>query len=188
MLRCASIECMRTTLDIAEDVLLAVKERARRERRSAGEILSECAREGLLIGTGTRSPNRRAFLWSSTLALLAVSNELIDKLREEDGELRQRFSTSTCSSPCSMPAMSDHRKAREWISGEILHGWVLCPDREWIRLDHRNQPKYPSPVSPRPSTACDEQRVLSTTKFLPCSVSLLEGQHVNPVISTGRGR
>jgi len=30
---------MRTTLDIANDVLLAVKERARREKRSAGEIL-----------------------------------------------------------------------------------------------------------------------------------------------------
>ena len=38
---------MRTTLNNADDVLLAVKERARREKRSVGEILSECAREGL---------------------------------------------------------------------------------------------------------------------------------------------
>ncbi|HUP25435.1 MAG TPA: antitoxin, partial [Thermoanaerobaculia bacterium] len=38
---------MRTTLDIADDVLLAVKERARRERRSAGEVLSDLARQAL---------------------------------------------------------------------------------------------------------------------------------------------
>ncbi|HEY0557449.1 MAG TPA: antitoxin, partial [Thermoanaerobaculia bacterium] len=38
---------MRTTLDIAEDVLLAVKERARRQKRSAGDLLSELAREAL---------------------------------------------------------------------------------------------------------------------------------------------
>ncbi len=38
---------MRTTIDVDDDVLLAVKERARRERRSAGAILSELARAGL---------------------------------------------------------------------------------------------------------------------------------------------
>lgn len=38
---------MRTTIDVDDDVLLAVKERARRERRSAGAVLSELARAGL---------------------------------------------------------------------------------------------------------------------------------------------
>lgn len=38
---------MRTTLDVAEDVLQAVKERAQRERRTAGEVVSELVRRAL---------------------------------------------------------------------------------------------------------------------------------------------
>lgn len=78
---------MRTTLDIAEDVLLAVKERARRERRSAGEVISELAREAL-TGAGRTGevaepesfygfrpfPHRGA----------VITNALVNKLRDED--------------------------------------------------------------------------------------------------------
>jgi hypothetical protein len=38
---------MRTTLDIADDVLQAARDRARRERKTAGETLSELARSAL---------------------------------------------------------------------------------------------------------------------------------------------
>jgi hypothetical protein len=38
---------MRTTLAIDDDVLHAVKERARREKRTAGEVLSDLARQAL---------------------------------------------------------------------------------------------------------------------------------------------
>ena len=38
---------MRTTLDIDEDVLLAVKELSKRNKKSAGEVLSELARFAL---------------------------------------------------------------------------------------------------------------------------------------------
>jgi len=38
---------MRTTLSLDDDVLLAVKERARREKRTAGEVLSDLARQAL---------------------------------------------------------------------------------------------------------------------------------------------
>lgn len=38
---------MRTTLDIDEDVLLAVKEISKRNKKSAGEVLSELARAAL---------------------------------------------------------------------------------------------------------------------------------------------
>jgi hypothetical protein len=78
---------VRTTLDIADDVLLAVKERARRERRSAGEVISDLARQAL-----------QAHLHSDAIADAdtfygfrplprrggTVSNELIDRLREEE--------------------------------------------------------------------------------------------------------
>jgi hypothetical protein len=78
---------MRTTLDIAEDVLQAAKERARREKKTAGAVISELARSALTAapvaagGRGTKVlfgfrpfPKRGGI----------VTNELIDKLREED--------------------------------------------------------------------------------------------------------
>ncbi len=42
---------MRTTLDIDDDVLLAAKDLARRQRKTAGEVLSELARLGLQGGS-----------------------------------------------------------------------------------------------------------------------------------------
>ncbi len=80
---------MRTTLDIADDVLMAVKERARRERRSAGEILSDIAREGLTHRTRAATVSQTSgFFGFEPLPPrgAAVSNAWIDKLREEDAE------------------------------------------------------------------------------------------------------
>ncbi|HEY5880721.1 MAG TPA: hypothetical protein VIU11_17555, partial [Nakamurella sp.] len=67
---------MRTTLDIDEDVLLAVKERARREKRSAGAVLSEVARKGLTAPTVVES-GRFGFPTLSPRGA-AVTNTLID--------------------------------------------------------------------------------------------------------------
>jgi hypothetical protein len=78
---------MRTTLDIADDVLRAAKERARREKRTAGEVISDLARSALTASP--QAPARRArkalhgfrpFPKRGSI----VTNELIDKLREED--------------------------------------------------------------------------------------------------------
>ena len=77
---------MRTTLDIADDVLLAVKDRARREKRSAGELLSELAREALTHRYRVpEATEPEGFFGFEPLPSRgeAVSNELIDKLREE---------------------------------------------------------------------------------------------------------
>jgi len=77
---------MRTTLNIADDVLLAVKERARREKRSAGEILSECAWEDMTHRHHAYEPTEpESFYGFEPLPArgTAVSNELIDKLRKE---------------------------------------------------------------------------------------------------------
>ena len=78
---------MRTTVNLADDVLLAVKERARREGRSAGEVLSELAREAL-----TRDPaagevaEGGSFYGFEPLPRRgpAVSNELVDRLLDEE--------------------------------------------------------------------------------------------------------
>ena len=79
---------MRTTLDIADDVLMAVKERARRQKRSAGDLLSELAREALTrrYREDSEVKKPKSFYGFDPLPPRgeAVSNELIDKLREED--------------------------------------------------------------------------------------------------------
>ena len=43
---------MRTTLDLDEDVLASAKEIARRENKTAGQVLSELARRALTQGAG----------------------------------------------------------------------------------------------------------------------------------------
>ncbi len=81
---------MRTTLRVDDDVLFAVQERARREKRTAGEVLSDLARQALTgqnrqledhVGGGGHHgfqplPRRGG----------AISNALIDRLREDEPE------------------------------------------------------------------------------------------------------
>jgi hypothetical protein len=76
---------MRTTLDIDEDVLRAAKEHARREKKTAGAVISELARRALTAPP--RAPHEpkalhgfRPFPRRGGI----VTNEQIDKLREED--------------------------------------------------------------------------------------------------------
>ena len=78
---------MRTTLDIEDDVLFAAKDLARREKKTAGQIISALARKGLAGAEAStvREPKAvygfRPFPREGRI----VSNELINKLRE-DGE------------------------------------------------------------------------------------------------------
>lgn len=80
---------MRTTLDIADDVLYAVKERARREKRTAGEVISELARDAL-TGRHTASmiAEEESFYGFDPFPHRgpAVSNALIDELLDEESE------------------------------------------------------------------------------------------------------
>lgn len=78
---------MRTTLNIADDVLVAAKERARREKRTTGDVLSDLAREAL---TGRHHPRPAAATFHGFEPFPprgpAVSNSLVDDLRDEDSE------------------------------------------------------------------------------------------------------
>ncbi len=78
---------MRTTLDIADDVLQAVKERARREKKTIGEVVSELARSGLTAlpqAASERAPKPLYGFQPFGKRGGIVNNELIDKLREDD--------------------------------------------------------------------------------------------------------
>jgi hypothetical protein len=80
---------MRTTLDLAEDVLLAVKERARRENRSAGEVLSDLAREALTrLGEREAGDPAASFYGFEPLPPRGpvVSTTVIDRLRDDEPE------------------------------------------------------------------------------------------------------
>lgn len=75
---------MRTTLAIDDDVLLAVKERARRENRTAGAVLSDLARQALTNQHTAQAGD--AFYGFEPLPHRgsAVSNALIDRLRDDE--------------------------------------------------------------------------------------------------------
>ena len=81
---------MRTTLNIDDDVLAAVKERARRESRSVGEVASDLLRRALMRRDEDGAVERgedpefgfRPFPGRGGI----VTNELIDRLRGEAGD------------------------------------------------------------------------------------------------------
>lgn len=80
-------DAMRTTLDIADDVLQAAKERAQREKKTVGEMISELARRALNTSwesLSVKEPKAIHGLRPFTRRGGIVTNELIDKLRDDD--------------------------------------------------------------------------------------------------------
>jgi len=83
---------MRTTLDIEDDVLFAAKEIARREKKSLGQVISDLARRAFSqpapAGKTPRASEPLAKYGIHPLPARAgviVTNELIDRLRDEEG-------------------------------------------------------------------------------------------------------
>lgn len=79
---------MRTTVSIDLDVLVAAKERARQQGKTIGAVLSELARAGL---TGAGDPANGlsdSFYGFEPFPSRgpAVSNALVDRLREDEPE------------------------------------------------------------------------------------------------------
>lgn len=75
---------MRTTLSIDDDVLAAAREQARREHRSVGQVLSGLARSALATPAGDAELERFGFRPLPPSGGI-VTNELIDRLRDEEG-------------------------------------------------------------------------------------------------------
>ena len=82
---------MRTTLNIDDDLLIAVKEVAARESKSAGAIVSNLLRRSLAHGgfdgsAGPAEPETEFGFRPFPRRGGVVTNELIDRLREETGD------------------------------------------------------------------------------------------------------
>ena len=77
---------MRTTLDIANDVLQAAKELARREKKTTGTVISELARTALTASPRAAARGSKSLHGFRPFAKRGgiVTNELIDRLREDD--------------------------------------------------------------------------------------------------------
>jgi hypothetical protein len=78
---------MRTTLDIGDDVLQAAKELARREGRTAGEVLSDLARRGLASApaSGRSRPRLRGGVPVLPSRGQIVTLAHVQRLRDEEG-------------------------------------------------------------------------------------------------------
>jgi hypothetical protein len=80
---------MRTTIDIDDDVLQAAKELGRAEKKTAGQKISELAREALTAPRTTHmvAKEPKSFYGFRPFPKRGgpvVTNELINKLREDD--------------------------------------------------------------------------------------------------------
>lgn len=78
--------CVRTTVTIDDDVLGAARERAARERRSLGEVLSDLARRGLTVGEPVSAEPEFHGFRPLPARGRPVTNTLIDRLREDEAE------------------------------------------------------------------------------------------------------
>ena len=85
---------MRTTLNIADDVHLAAKEMAQREKKPIGQVMSDLTRRGLAVGAYQPQTVQAVPQGSEPLAQygiqplpsrgVVVSHELIERLRDAE--------------------------------------------------------------------------------------------------------
>jgi hypothetical protein len=82
---------MRTTLDIDDDLLAAAKELARRERSTAGAVISRLVRRSLTGEQAASKPSRSrraavaGFQPFPARAEVIATNEQVDALRDAEG-------------------------------------------------------------------------------------------------------
>lgn len=86
MLCCGIIRCMRTTLDIDDDVLFAVKDLAASTKKSAGKVLSDLARTALQHQSTKASTTRNGFELLRGGKNIVTTDQVNQLLEHEPGE------------------------------------------------------------------------------------------------------
>jgi hypothetical protein len=74
---------MRTTLNLDDDILLAVKELARLKGTTAGRVLSDLARKALKPGPDGSSERNGVALLPPTPLEAIVTTEAVNRLRDD---------------------------------------------------------------------------------------------------------
>ena len=74
---------MRTTLSIDDDVLMAAKTVAERERRTIGEVLSDFARQGLKRDASASGLRNGIRLLPAQTSASPITMELVNQLRDD---------------------------------------------------------------------------------------------------------
>jgi hypothetical protein len=139
---------MRTTLSLDDDVLLAVKGRVRRERRSVGAVLSELARQALTArqpGAARRGVPRLPAAAAARRAAVQRDDRSVAGGRA--GVSRALLDINVLLALLDSDHV-DHDRTRVWLDGEIATGWASCAITQngFVRIVSR--PRYPSPVAP----------------------------------------
>jgi hypothetical protein len=97
-------QAMRTTLDIADDVLFAAKDFARRDKKTLGQVISEWSRAALQNPVTAAKPSSKKSkskpvlsaedqkfydlgfrTFPSRAGAEPVTNEMVNRIREEEG-------------------------------------------------------------------------------------------------------
>jgi hypothetical protein len=78
---------MKTTLDIADDVLTAAEERARQDNLTVSEVITDIARQALLDAPGKSLENERVFYGFRPFPKrgVVITQEMVNRLIEEEG-------------------------------------------------------------------------------------------------------
>ncbi|MCX6890481.1 MAG: CopG family transcriptional regulator [Verrucomicrobia bacterium] len=76
---------MRTTLDIADDVLQAARELVQRQGGTAGQVISDLARRGLNVPTSKSRPSLRGGVPLLPSRGEVVTLEHVRKLQDQEG-------------------------------------------------------------------------------------------------------
>ena len=145
---------MRTTLDIADDVLAAAKAIGKEQGKSAGVVLSELARAGL------RKPVRVA---SGTAFL--CSRVGMGHTRHAGNRQRasRRGALSYLLDVNVLIALVDsahvrHDAANDWFDREGGSAWATCPITENGLVRIPSHPKYPNGSDRSFRTCCPARR------------------------------
>jgi hypothetical protein len=76
---------MRTTLDIDDDVLLAAKELATARKTTAGQVISDLARQALIGPPHQEKPEYRNGFRLLPRTGTVITSEMVEKWMEDEG-------------------------------------------------------------------------------------------------------